>query len=150
MKIEWKTVVRLLLSLFGRRRKEPERPKSGNQKTEKPEPCSDEPANPEPASNEPEESESEIPEPEVTDDSTSPPVTSDPTSQDKISCPMATRRAIVEGVAQIRKFAEDHQLASSVVRALLTLLAELALSSLQGKVNTHVLDVMVRALRYEQ
>lgn len=115
MKIEWKTVIRLLLSLLRRGGKsEVERHESGAERHE----------------TEAESQESEV--------------------ESHVSCPMATRRAIVEGVAEIRKFAEEHQLAASVVRALLTLLAQLALSSLHGKVNGQILDVMLRALRYEQ
>lgn len=67
----------------------------------------------------------------------------------KESCPYATRRAIVESLAEIRRFAEEHKLATTVVKALLTLLAEIAIGALRGKVSGKVLDLLLKALHYD-
>ncbi|MDE6793966.1 MAG: hypothetical protein K2J63_01515, partial [Muribaculaceae bacterium] len=67
----------------------------------------------------------------------------------KESCPYATRRAIVESIAEIRRFAEENKLAASVLKALLTLLAEIALGTLKGKVSRHILETLLRAVTYE-
>ncbi len=67
----------------------------------------------------------------------------------KESCPYATRRAIVESIAEIRRFAEENKLATSVLKALLTLLAEIALGTMKGKVSRHILETLLRAINYE-
>ncbi len=67
----------------------------------------------------------------------------------KESCPYATRRAIVESIAEIRRFAEENKLAASVLKALLTLLAEIALGTMKGKVSRHILETLLRAINYE-
>ena len=67
----------------------------------------------------------------------------------KESCPYATRRAIVESIAEIRRFAEENKLAASVLKALLALLAEIALGTLKGKVSRHILETLLRAITYE-
>ncbi len=67
----------------------------------------------------------------------------------KESCPYATRRAIVESIAEIRRFAEENKLAASVLKALLTLLAEIALGTMTGKVSRHILETLLRAINYE-
>lgn len=67
----------------------------------------------------------------------------------KESCPYATRRAIVESIAEIRRFAEENKLAASVLKALLMLLAEIALGTLRGKVSRHILETLLRAITYE-
>lgn len=66
------------------------------------------------------------------------------------SCPYATKRAIVESLAEIRRFAEEHQLAATVVRALLSLLAEMAVGALRGRVSGKVLDLLLKAIRYDR
>lgn len=66
------------------------------------------------------------------------------------SCPYATKRAIVESLAEIRRFAEEHKLAATVVRALLSLLAEMAVGALKGKVSGKVLDLLLKAVRYDK
>lgn len=66
------------------------------------------------------------------------------------SCPYATKRAIVESLAEIRRFAEEHQLAATVVRALLSLLAEMAVGALKGRVSGKVLDLLLKAIRYDR
>lgn len=65
------------------------------------------------------------------------------------SCPYATRRAIVESIAEIRRFAEEHKLAASVLKSLLSLLAEIALGAMRGKVSRQILEALLRALTYE-
>ncbi len=70
-------------------------------------------------------------------------------SDAKESCPYATRRAIVESIAEIRRFAEENKLAASVLKALLSLLAEIALGTLKGKVSRHILETLLRAVTYE-
>lgn len=66
------------------------------------------------------------------------------------SCPYATKRAIVESLAEIRRFAEEHQLAATVVRALLSLLAEMAVGALKGRVSGKVLDLLLKTIRYDR
>lgn len=66
------------------------------------------------------------------------------------SCPYATKRAIVTSLQEIRRFAEEHQLASTVVKALLSLLAEIALDALKGKVTGKVLETLLKALNYDR
>ncbi len=67
----------------------------------------------------------------------------------KESCPYATRRAIVESIEEIRRFAEEHKLAATVLRSLLSLLGEIALGALKGKVSRQILEVLLRAINYE-
>lgn len=67
----------------------------------------------------------------------------------KESCPYATKRAIVESLAEIKRFAVEHELASTVVRALLTLLAEMVAEALKGKVGGRALDLLLKAIRYD-
>lgn len=71
-------------------------------------------------------------------------------SEKSESCPYATKRAIVESLAEIRRFAEEHQLAATVVRALLSLLAEMAVGALKGRVSGKVLDLLLKAIRYDR
>lgn len=65
------------------------------------------------------------------------------------SCPYATKRAIVESLAAIRKFARDNNLASTVLKAILTLLAEIALDAVKGKVGTKALETLLKAFNYD-
>lgn len=67
----------------------------------------------------------------------------------KESCPYATKRAIVESIAEIRRFAGEHKLAASVLKALLALLAEIALGALRGKISRQVLETLLHAINYE-
>lgn len=67
----------------------------------------------------------------------------------KRGCPYATKRAIVESLAAIRRFAEENELASTVVRSLLTLLAEMALDALKGKVGIKALETLLKAFNYD-
>lgn len=69
-------------------------------------------------------------------------------SQKKESCPYATRRAIVESFEEIRRFAEENKLASKVVSALLTFLAEAAINALRGKVSGKVLEVLLNGFTF--
>ncbi len=73
----------------------------------------------------------------------------EPAVPEKRGCPYATKRAIVESLAAIRKFAEENELATTVVRALLTLLAEMALDALKGKVGIKALETLLKAFNYE-
>jgi len=66
------------------------------------------------------------------------------------SCPYVTKRAIVESLAEIRRFAEEHKLAAEVVKALLTLLAEMVIEALRGKVSGKVLDLLLKAIHYDE
>ena len=70
--------------------------------------------------------------------------------EEKRGCPYATKRAIVASLQEIRRFAEEHQLASTVVKALLTLLAEIALDALKGKVSGRILEALLKALNYDR
>lgn len=67
----------------------------------------------------------------------------------KESCPYATKRAIVESIAEIKRFAEEHKLATAMLKSLLQLLAEIALGAMRGKVSRQVLDALLKALTYE-
>lgn len=92
----------------------------------------------------------EITDPPATASAEEPTDLTDPTQPPEPTCPMAVRKAIRDGVAEIKRFADDHRLTATVVKALLALLARLALASLQGRVNPQFLDVMMRVLQYEQ
>lgn len=72
-----------------------------------------------------------------------------PDKKKKESCPYAVKRNLVESLREIRKFAEENNLASTMVRALLTLLAEMALGALRGKVNASVLDSLLKIFSFE-
>ena len=65
------------------------------------------------------------------------------------SCPYATKRAIVESIDEIRRFAEEHKLAASVLRILLSLLGEIALGDIKGKVSRQILELLLKAINYE-
>lgn len=67
----------------------------------------------------------------------------------KESCPYATKRAIVTSIAEIKRFAEEHKLAASVLKSLLALLVEIAIGALKGKVSRQVLEALLKALTYE-
>ena len=65
-------------------------------------------------------------------------------------CSYAMKRNIVASLQEIRKFAEEHDLAATMVKALLTLLAEMALNALKGKVSGTVLAILLNALNYDR
>ena len=65
-------------------------------------------------------------------------------------CAYAVKRNIVKSLQEIRKFAEKHDLAATMVRALLTLLAEMAIGALKGKVGEKALDALLKAFNYQQ
>ncbi len=70
--------------------------------------------------------------------------------EEKESCPIATRRLIREAMQQLHNFTEEHRLTATVAKALLAILAEIAISALQGRVNTQVLEVIKRVIRHDQ
>lgn len=72
-----------------------------------------------------------------------------PKSKDQ-SCPYALKRNIVESLREIRKFAEENDLAATMVRALLSLLAEMAVGTLKGKVSGTILDALLKVFNYER
>lgn len=74
----------------------------------------------------------------------------EPDTAEKKGCPYAAKRAIVASLQEIRRFAEEHKLASTVVKALLTLLAEIALDALKGKVSGRILETLLKALNYDR
>lgn len=63
-------------------------------------------------------------------------------------CTYAMKRNIVESMEEIRRFAEKHELAAAVVKALLTLLAEIALGAMKGKVGEKALETLLKAFNY--
>lgn len=65
-------------------------------------------------------------------------------------CPYALKRNIVESLREIRKFAEENDLAATTVRALLSLLAEMAVGALKGKVSGTILDALLKVFNYER
>lgn len=72
-------------------------------------------------------------------------------SNDKpCGCTYAMKRNLVESLEEIRRFAEKHDLAAAVIKALLTLLAEMALGAMQGKVGEKALETLLRAFTYSQ
>lgn len=83
------------------------------------------------------------------DDSKTAPPPSEKGDAPKRSCPYATKRAIVESLQEIRRFAEEHDLAAVVVKALLSLLAEMTLGALKGKVSGKILEALLKAINYE-
>lgn len=68
----------------------------------------------------------------------------------KESCPYAMKRNIVVSLNEIRQFAEENKLASAMVRALLTTLAELVLNALKGKVSGAMLALVLNALNFDK
>lgn len=66
------------------------------------------------------------------------------------SCPYALKRNIVSSLREIQKFAEENQLASTMVKALLTLLAEMAINALKGKVSGTVLALLLNAMNFDK
>ena len=70
--------------------------------------------------------------------------------EEKKGCSYAIKRNIVLSLQEIRRFAEEHDLAGTMIRALLMLLAEMALGALKGKVSGNVLDMLLKIFNYEQ
>lgn len=68
----------------------------------------------------------------------------------KESCPYALRRNIVESLREIRRFAEEHDLAATMIRSLLSLLADMALNAMKGKVSASVLDALLKIFSYDK
>ena len=66
------------------------------------------------------------------------------------SCPYVLKRNIVASLQEIRKFAEEHNLASAMIKALLTLLAEMAIDALKGKVSGTVLAILLNAMNFDK
>lgn len=66
------------------------------------------------------------------------------------SCAYAVKRNIVKSLQEIRIFAEKNNLAAAIVRALLTLLAEMAIGALKGKVGEKALDTLLKAFNYQR
>lgn len=69
---------------------------------------------------------------------------------EKKGCSYAVKRNIVASLQEIRRFAEENNLAGTMVRALLTLLAEMAIGALRGKVSQNVLDALLKVFSYER
>lgn len=74
----------------------------------------------------------------------------DKASEEKKGCSYAVKRNIVASLQEIRRFAEEHDLAGTMVKALLTMLAEMAIGALRGKVSATVLDALLKVFGYEQ
>lgn len=68
----------------------------------------------------------------------------------KESCPYALKRNIVSSIEEVKRFAEEHELAATVVKALLALLAELASNTLKGKVSGTLLLTLLNALNFDK
>lgn len=60
------------------------------------------------------------------------------------------KRNIVASLQEIRRFAEKHDLAATMIRALLTLLAEMAIGTLKGKVSENVLEALLKIFSFER
>lgn len=72
-----------------------------------------------------------------------------PLGKGKCKCPYATKRAIVESLHVIRDFAEEHKLAATVVRTLLTMLADMAIGAMKGKVSASALQILLNAFNHQ-
>lgn len=66
------------------------------------------------------------------------------------SCAYAVKRNIVASLQEIRRFAEKHNLTATIVKALLMLLAEMAVGAMKGKVGEKALDTLLKAFQYQQ
>lgn len=73
-----------------------------------------------------------------------------PDNSESPSCSYMLKRNIVASLEEIRKFAEEHHLASAMVKALLTLLAEMVINALKGKVSGAALAVLLNALNFDK
>lgn len=65
-------------------------------------------------------------------------------------CTYAMKRNIVASLQEIRRFAEEHHLASAMVKALLFTLAEMLLNALKGKVGGAALALLLNAITYDK
>lgn len=66
------------------------------------------------------------------------------------SCAYTVKRNIVVSLQEIRRFAEKHNLTATLVRALLMLLAEMAIGAMKGKVGEKALETLLKAFQYQQ
>lgn len=64
-------------------------------------------------------------------------------------CSYAMKRNIVASLQEIRRFAEEHDLAATMVKALLSLLAEIAVGALKGKVSGTILEALLKVFKYD-
>lgn len=63
--------------------------------------------------------------------------------------PMVVKHNIVESIADIRQFAEEHQLAMSAIEKLVQILLEISLGCVKGRVTREMLQWVLRILRYD-
>ena len=69
----------------------------------------------------------------------------------KISCcPYSVKRNIVKSIEEIERFAQEHELAAEMLKAVLTALAEITLSAMRGKVNGAILLLILNALNFNK
>lgn len=64
-------------------------------------------------------------------------------------CPYGVKRNIVASIAEIRRFAEEHQLSTEILKALLKIMAELAVNALKGKVSAGALLMLLNAFNFD-
>ena len=64
-------------------------------------------------------------------------------------CPYGVKRNIVRSIEEIRRFSCEHQLATEIVKALLKILAELAVNAMKGKVSAGTLMLLLNAMNYD-
>ena len=78
------------------------------------------------------------------------PPNSQDTKRETPSCAYTVKRNIVVSLQEIRRFAEKHNLTATLVRALLMLLAEMAIGAMKGKVGEKALETLLKAFQYQQ
>ena len=64
-------------------------------------------------------------------------------------CPYRVKRNIVASIAEVKRFAAEHQLATEILKALLKILAEMALNAMKGKVSASTLMLLLNALNFD-
>lgn len=65
-------------------------------------------------------------------------------------CPYGVKRNIVNSIREIRKFEEEHKVAASVMKALLRIMAEIAVNAMKGKVSAGALLMLLNALNFDK
>lgn len=65
-------------------------------------------------------------------------------------CSYALKRNIVQSIREINMFARQHGLNDRMVKALLTIAAELVVNALRGKVSGSILLILLQAMNYDK
>ena len=65
-------------------------------------------------------------------------------------CPYGVKRNIVNSIREIERFAREHEVAASILRIILTRIAELVLNALKGKVGAGTLLMILNAMNFDK